>query len=47
MNTISQMTPSHAALLSWSISPEFSRPEVANDTLFPLLTNDINSIMAK
>ena len=41
------LSSSHAALLSWDVSPRLARPDVMNNTRVAQLTADINTVLAR
>ena len=41
------LSSSHAALLTWSVSPRLARPDVTNNTRVAQLTADINTVLAR
>ena len=41
------LSTSHAALLSWSVSPSLARPDVMNNTRVAQLTADINTVLSR
>ena len=48
INSVPSLTISHASLLSWSLSPYLSRPEVyATNDKIPSLTEEINLVLQR
>ena len=48
INSVNSMTISHASLLSWSLAPELSRPDVyAENPQIPILTTEIDNILQR
>jgi len=41
------LSSSHAAILSWSVSPTFARPDVMNNTRIAQITSDINTVLSR
>ena len=41
------LSASHAALLTWSVSPRLARPDVMNNTRVAQLTADINTVLSR
>ena len=47
VSSVQLLSPSHASLLSWSVDPRLSRPDVMNNTRVAQLTNDINTVLTR
>jgi hypothetical protein len=45
--SVQLMSASHASLLSWSVDPRLSRPDVMNNTRVAQLTNDITTVLSR
>ena len=45
--SVQLLSASHASLLSWSVDPRLSRPDVMNNTRVAQLTNDINTVLTR
>ena len=41
------LSSSHAAILSWSVSPRFARPDVMNNSRVAQITSDINTVLSR